>query len=405
MMTIRAHIGACLVGALCLAACSGGKSLERTVAPSTSAPTSSLATELPTTSASPTTAATRGVTVSTTTTTRSFGSPPTTLSARPAGVFVNDRPEPVLGAKTGWHFYVVTGTQIFVVDLDTGAITETSIPVSSRSYGARAFYGQIYAVDNGLFLETNTLVLVDATMKVPPRPIPDVTGISFRGSAPDRVWSWSSGANNYVELAADGTRTRALTFVAPRATGVIGNDLVTSAAGRIFLVDITSGASREWAVGELTNVGGGWIVWRECTEHLQCRSYAGNAVNPKLRSLEPTSSLCGEPFEGYHEFCDGSFSANGRFYLASDATARTGSIDPTVFDLEFGGKTRPVWPVTRQLINAGDYYGLMFSPDGQWLFGMESSGRIAAVHLESGKLLEFDVVEPRDRTFGAFAIG
>src|SRR4051812_44257455 len=167
MKSIRGHVAGCVVGAIVVAVCSSGHSVERTVAPSTSEPATPSSTSISMTTQPATTVSTRAV-VSTTTTVP-FAGPPTTQRPEAVGAFVNGRQAPVLGGTTGWHFYVVLGARIFVVDLDTGAITETAIPDSSSTSPVAPWFGQLYAVDNGLFLYASGLVAVDATMKVPPR--------------------------------------------------------------------------------------------------------------------------------------------------------------------------------------------------------------------------------------------
>ena len=378
--------------------CAGGRSHAE-------APTTSTTESLPPTTMQPTT---MPPAVTPPGTTRPI--PPTT-SARPGlptsappeavGTFVNGRQQTVLGAKTGWHLWIEGAGGFFVVDMDTGSINHVDAP---------GFFGQLYAVEGGLFYWSTerrpdtrfgALEAIRATLQSPPLAIVGADVIDFRSAKRDRIWART--ANGYGEFTIDGTLTNEVTE--RWAVGAIGDSLVVEDAGTIFLVDVVTGRARAWAIGDVTNVGRGHIVWRECTADLRCHSWVGTESNPRARAIEPTDSMCGVWYEGYHDPCDGSFSADGRFYLAADRTGVGAPDDVTLFEIDTTWKSLVHWPNRRSAANTGDYSGLVASPDGRWLLGLQG-GRVTAQAIDTGEIIEFDVLKLNGGRFDAsFALG
>jgi hypothetical protein len=314
------------------------------------------------------------------------------------GAYVDGRTEaaPVLGERNGWHLWIEGAGGFFVVDLDTGAIRHVDAP---------AVWSQAYAVPGGLLYDpqeigTDGLVSIDALTRTVRRSATRQR-VAFRSSNPSSLWG--ATADGLTEVGLEGAVGRR--SAQRQAVGEVGGAFVAMSGGRIFLVDPTTGASTLWAIGEATYVNRNRIVWRECLVDLRCRSWVGTVSEPRARAIEPTDALCGFAFEGYHEYCDGSMSADGRYFLATDQSVA--SAGPTVFELGSTWKAA-LGPEPRSAYSmAGAYYGSVLSPDGRWSIGQLSSGRVVARRVGEANAVEFDVVVPQDRgaAGGVVAIG
>ena len=379
----------CLVVALGMAACSGDGSGSDAV-PTTEVAVTSSTVVAATTPAAP--GPTRPV-PPTTTTRPGFVPPPPPVAVGP---FVNGREEPVLGERNGWHLWIEGAGGFFVVALDTGAIAHVDAP---------RVWSQAYAVPGGLLYDPQEigrdgLVSIDASTRTVRRSS-SVQRVAFRSS--DSSFLWVATADGLTEVGLDGAEGRS--SAQAQAVGEVAGAFVAMSGGRIFLVDPKTRSSVLWAIGEATYVNRNRIVWRECLVDLRCRSWVGTVSEPRARAIEPTDALCGFAFEGYHEYCDGSMSADGRYFLATDQTSL--GAGPTVFELgsAWKGALGPEPRIAYSM--AGAYFGSTLSPDGRWLIGQLGNGRVVARRVGEQTVVEFDVVRPQERgaAGGVIAIG
>ena len=67
-----------------------------------------------------------------------------------------------------------------------------------------------------------------------------------------------------------------------------------------------------------------------------------------------------------------------------------------VWDLDTGQRHDLTWPTAKfePTVNGGYNRGVVFSPDGSWLFALQPTGRITAVQWATSRTIEFDVVTP-----------
>lgn len=383
-------IGALTVAGALVAACSGGGG--DSAAPASTTGPSTTTTAAPRTTFAPGT--TRPV-PPTTTRAPGFVPPPPPVAV---GAYVDGRsePAPVLGERNGWHLWIEGAGGFFLVDLDTGAISHVDAP---------RVWSQAYAVPGGLLYDpqeigSDGLVSINASTRTVRRSA-SLQRVAFRSSDPSFIWV--ATADGLTEVGLDGAEGRS--SAQQQAVGEVAGAFVAMSGGRIFLVDPKTRSSLLWAIGEATYVNRNRIVWRECLVDLRCRSWVGTLSEPRARAIEATDALCGFAFEGYHEFCDGSMSADGRYFLATDHTSL--GAGPTVFELGSGWKGALGLEPTIAYSMAGAYFGSVLSPDGRWSIGQLANGRVVARRVGEQTVIEFDVVRPQERgaAGGVIAIG
>ena len=114
----------------------------------------------------------------------------------------------------------------------------------------------------------------------------------------------------------------------------------------------------------------------------------GDAAEPRLHALSTAYLDCDVRMSSS---CLNAFSDNGRFVLVQ--SYQISRPDPIVVDLDYPNTAPLVWPTSRSS-TSDSIGGIYFSPDGQWLFGLQDTGRVTAVHLDSSRSIEFDIVDP-----------
>ena len=140
-------------------------------------------------------------------------------------------------------------------------------------------------------------------------------------------------------------------------------------------------------------------MWRECVTATDCQIYAGTATNPRPTTLENLTAYCGLFYEGSTlRPCRHAISANGRYLLAQPVPRGGGDQQLTVdvWDLDTRQRHDLTWPTAKfePTVNGGYNRGVVFSPDGSWLFALQPTGRITAVQWATSRTIEFDVVTP-----------
>lgn len=332
-------------------------------------------------------------------------------SAEAVGEFVDGSPSPVLGEQRGWAFWMVAGDTVFVADLDDGRI-------ASRVLDSRPRPGVMFPTTDGVFVGgvpswgRSSFVRRDLSV---------VTSLGDRRvEFPGRSVAWSlaidGAAIDVAALTGEGSvlRSGRIAFEGVGAwaledfdpAGMVGDELVLDARGRIVLVDLVSGAARLYAEGEVLAVGGGRVVWTECVAFDSCVAFAGTrddarAVRLSGRVTRPSCAV----IEGVRPpYCAVAIAANGSAMVLGPGL---------VLDLRTGERQLLDWPspVLEPGMNTGEEFGVggvVLSPDGSWLFGVQTNGRVTAVERATGRAVEFDVIVPVDKAEGlvtAFAVG
>ncbi len=334
---------------------------------------------------------------------------PTIAVAEAAGEFVSGTEGPVLGTPTGLHFALVAGGSIFDVDLDTGRIRGARLPVNTQVH-------RMFATTDGLFvggfptsggghvaIATRELDgFADTTLAY----LSFLTGgtawqvTSEKGTIDAREIDHRAGARRARSVAIENDRQAP--FEDFEAAGVVGNELVLDARGHIVLVDVITGASRNWANGSVISVGGDRVVWRACTDDRTCATYVGTAANPRLLRLVidgAVRAVCDGGYEGgTFVLCPIAISADGATMIGDESGAYVAN-RVTVWDLATGARQRIDWPTTRlqPRINTAEAFGVggvVASPNGAWLFAVQTIGRVTAVERTTGRVVEFDVIKP-----------
>jgi hypothetical protein len=306
---------------------------------------------------------------------------------------------------------MVAGDVVLVADLDDGRIT-------SRVLGTRPQPGVVFPTTEGAFISG---IPAWGRASFVRRDLSSVTPLGdHRIEFPGRAVAWSVAVDvaafDVTALAGDGSalRSRRLALEGVGAwawedfepVGVVGDELVLDARGRIVLVDVVSGASRLYAEGEVLAVGGDRVVWTECAAFDSCVAFAG--TRDDLRSVRLTGPVTRPScavIEGVRPpYCAVAIAANGSAMVLGPGL---------VLDLRTGERQLVSWPssLLEPGLNTGEEFGVggvALSPDGSWLFGVQTNGRVTAVERATGRTVEFDVIRPVDEAEGlvtAFAVG
>ena len=306
---------------------------------------------------------------------------------------------------------MVAGGSVFVADLDDGRI-------ASRVLDPRPRPGIMFPTADGVFV----VGVPDwGRSSFVRRDLSAVTPLGDRRvEFPGRSAAWSvaidGAAIEVAALAGDGSvlRSRRVAFEGVGAwaledfdpVGMVGDELVLDARGRVVLVDMVSGAARLYAEGEVLAVGGDRVVWTECVAFDSCVAFAGTRDDPRaVRLAGPVTRPSCALIEGVRPpYCAIAIAANGSAMVLGRGL---------VLDLRTGERQLLDWPSPslEPGLNTGEEFGVggvVLSPDGSWLFGVQTNGRITAVERLTGRVVEFDVIVPVDKAEGlvtAFTVG
>ncbi|MEO8696082.1 MAG: hypothetical protein ABI658_21370 [Acidimicrobiales bacterium] len=343
----------------------------------------------------------------------------TTTTSRPAsaaGEFVSGRPGSVLGSQTGWTVYLSAGDTLFAADLDTGRIRSLQLDASAPREPAGLWL--MLTVPGALFASGYRNALV-ANRDLSQRTL--VRDRSFYGTFPaatGTIWVPHTEGPTSPDLIVDeldrsGNIARSFRLHLDNSgidassdfhlAGIVGSEFVFEAQGRIILIDIDSQHARTWAIGAVVAVGGGRVVWRECTAATTCQTYGGTSANPKAVKLGNVFANCGPLNEGIVvSLCPIAITANGRYVLGEDLDVDWTLRSPEyidLWDLDTGTHTAIKWPTAKLEPIVGNGYasgvkGVWPSPDGCWLFALQETGRVTAYQVATGQVVEFDVIEP-----------
>lgn len=316
---------------------------------------------------------------------------PTTTTPSPSPVVgtILPTPGPVLGEPTGGlSLYVASGTTVTRLELDTGRVT--ALPNAFRGggfvQGLVIEGGALHVVrDNGVY----TLPLDLSSVPTSPT---QMDGCCWYGT--NRGFEWVQRDDGLVlrETMPDGTTVRQWKLTTGGSplgpTAVVGDELVISTAGRIFLVS-TDGSVRHYAIGDYITSRGEWIMWRSCDERLRCSLNLGDRERPRVRELRlADDQLWANPWGVQLAPDGGSIVAGGvgdQIRLFATDTGR----DIAAFD----SGTRVDW-----------------TPDGAWAFGGAAGGRnphrlVIAASPRDGRVVEIELPFTIDSGNTFFAVG
>lgn len=266
-------------------------------------------------------------------------------------------PGELTGAKVG----LVTSTgQIVVVDLDTGERCRTaeyrnglwvpwSFPTPGRMYAQTG--AELIAVDDRC---ATTVLPVNANE-------------SWAAAATDRsVWLMvGSSEQRLIEIALDTGERTGRDVAVPRYQGAtvvgLGDDLVLEVSGQMTLVDPDTDERTDLGVGTPLAATDSRLAYVTCPE-LRCHLAVLDVTTGEHRVTPDIEPVTWEPAQ---------FSSDGRHLRVAVPTDQQDQPTTAIVDVETGE--------LRALGTA--LYSSSFTPDGQWLVGLEN-GRAIAVKVD-----------------------
>ena len=220
--------------------------------------------------------------------------PPLTTTVPPVIRAQIGEPGPVLGAATGGlSLYIVSGTNVARVELDTGATTV----VRSALPNISSYVATVVVSDDQLVVARETdIYVMPADLSADPHRL---EGVQLNNLNSERLLEIEQGSEigrpiavREIDTSGAAIRRWQLPTSAIPA-GVSGDRLVVTSGGRIFLL-ATDGGVEPYATGELLAMGGSRIVVRRCTDELGCTAtvedLAAGSSTPASASTASTGS-------------------------------------------------------------------------------------------------------------------
>ncbi len=306
----------------------------------------------------------------------SAGRYPTPATLASGGTVGDTGPPATLPGGTGLRVVAFRPATLAVADLDTGE----RVVVSGASDGDDATFVGGLERAGGIVTVVGEQVVF----------LPDVEpgGLSIRldtgyavlpSDRPHRVWVLAGDpseglANTVHEIDLTGAitgETTALPEGVVPVGGVTGG-LVLDTPDGVFLLD-REGNARRVATGSVVGTFGSSVVHRSCSDDLRCSLYVTDVETGERRQVSGGSEVPA------FQFAEQGVSPDGRL-LFSFVYAETGRT-VTVFDLEGGEVAFEGGP---ELV--GHAAGAVWSPDGRWLFWLESGDPAAGTGTSVGAL-------------------
>lgn len=278
-------------------------------------------------------------------------------------------PETIASAMGNFRLYAVsaTGRLAGYLDARTGEFFARNLSDPANVHAIRR-------LDDGrLVLFGRDAFVVDADLTGSAKPVPHglANVSSVQPGAGEAIWAVHQpivvGAPAF-ELVEIDVRGRELARTpSPAGTDspawLHGDEVLVAGGGRIFLRNITTGATRVYAVGALNLVERGHVVWQACPTVATCTNYVGDARNPTLYSFA----------ERYY-LNHNSFSPDGNYFVLGVET------DSYLVDLRTG---------TRRSLGPGVVDAQAWSPDSRWLVLKSSPYDVRAVELQGDREVQF----------------
>jgi hypothetical protein len=298
---------------------------------------------------------------------------PVAPSPSPLPRLTSDAPEvtrlghPLLGVTARWDLFGLGADGVVRIELSRGRITRTAVPPVDSSGPISFLAGPGTAIVRPLDAVAGYSVPDGRPALTLAGPLGG-SGPALPGPDPAHLWVVvpSEGQMQAMRLIGfDGRPTASSIALPPISGGNAAPDgagyLMVYAAGGTY--DLRPGSVRRITTGQLLAIGPtGWLAL-ECDDQLHCFTVAIDRSTWARRVLGPVISTVGPP---------GLISPDGRA-AAIVALDSTGAASVHVIDMS-NGKDRGLAVWVR-----GNGDGMVWSPDGRWLFVAGTDARVHAI--------------------------
>jgi hypothetical protein len=300
---------------------------------------------------------------------------PRSAPPAPAPVVVTDLGHPLLDTGPGWELFARGDFGVVRIQPALGRITRTALPLLDSTGPVSFVVGSDRAVV-APFDFVPGYVVADGQ---PGRPLTGPLGRGgpvFPGPAPGTVWLSATGTSGAdAELVRlDGSRTGA----SVRGPSDFNGGLSADGAGYLLFLgtagvyDSSAGPTRLVTTGRVLAVGPTRLLAVECDARHRCSRVVMDHAGGARRSLGPAAEGApGSPL--------GQISPNGARAAVVDGDA--GAVPAVhLIDLVSGADRRLAVPAGHRV----DEGGMVWSPDGRWLFVAGELGRLYVVDATTG---------------------
>jgi hypothetical protein len=309
-----------------------------------------------------------------------------TVVPSPSTVSITRVGHPLLGTTAGWELFGRGEGVLVRIELAAGRITRTTIPGLQSSGPAFLVAGSDRVVIRTLDDEPSYLVS-DGKPARELSPSLIQGGQVFPGPASNQIWvvAPSDNLSTVMVLSTlDGARLAGSIRIPPESSAFnavadgAGYLLVTGVGG---IYDARPGSLHRITTGSLLAVGPtGWLVL-ECDEQHRCQPLLVNRVDGSRRVLHVNAVV--------EQLGLGVISADGSTAAMVSQGSESG-LGVYLLDLASGKRRELGIMVNEQTY--GDNFA--FSPDGRWLFVVNSFGTLVVVNCRTGAVGDLGVPLP-----------
>ena len=304
-------------------------------------------------------------------------------------VTVSDFGRPLLGIRQGWELFGLDAAGVVAIQLARGRVVRTALPPPVGDGPVSFIVGPRSAI---IRPEDN----VPGYLVPDNRPAQPLTGVLARGGlllpGPEegQEWDTAGGSNSLVLVGADGRPT------STRITLPDGNwpseSAMSDGRGEVLVASGSSG--RQYDAGPhslrpvaalLTAVGPSRWLGMTCPRGI-CRNVVVNPVTGSQHKLPgPSVPLRTWPWPEF----PGSVAPDG---LTAAVVVSRGKVQVALEQVNM--VTGAVKPIGVPVNHNASSQTMVWSPDSQWLFVLDASGKLLAVNMRTGKVQSLGIPLP-----------